>query len=219
MSTLHAVDALIPPPAYRPPATAFRDDFSIAEVAALKRYVKLATDLARCRYFTEEERSEHVTFEAGKVVTWEQTLPEIGATRGMITLLRQLFGDGNRASFAKVALILREHALTASPEGLQLFRTVRAYELAKQGVLDSWDARPGGTEAEPEKPLTVLLDFMYGELLHSEAEKAERIAQLDTEWRLYEWQFHWVVERLSVLYTHFRELVEGVVDQHAAAPS
>ncbi len=53
------------------------------------------------------------------------------------------------------------------------------YELQKKEVLDSWDVQPDGTEHSPHPPLTVFLDWMYGQYLHSDAEKAQRIKELD----------------------------------------
>jgi len=47
---------------------------------------------------------------------------------------------------------------------------------------------------------------MYGEYLHSDAEKARRIEGLN-EFQLYEWQFHWVSERLAAVCDSFARLV------------
>src|SRR5581483_2100934 len=157
------------------------------ERSAMLRYLKLTDELRSCRYFTEEERSWSVTLDQGTTTSWEQTLPSAGATRDMLALLRQLFGDGERASFTSMVALVRRYADTETEAGTFLLRQVDAFERAKQGVLDSWDVHPGGAEASPRTPLDTFLDWLYGEFLHSDAEKAARIEELDTEFRLYEW--------------------------------
>ena len=185
------------------------------ERSAMLRYLKLTDELRTCRYFVEEERSWNVTMDGGATTSWEQTLPSAGATRDMLGVLRQLFGDGERASFASMVKLVRRFADPQAETGAFLLQQVAALERAKQGVLDSWDAQPGGTEASPRTPLETFLDWMYGEFLHSDAEKAARIKELDTEFRLYEWQFHWVVERLAILFSQFAAIVRGVLAQLA----
>ena len=181
--------------------------------SAMLRYLKLTDELRSCRYFVEEERSWSVTIDRGKTTSWEQRLPSAGATRDMLAVLRQLFGDSERASFASMVALMRRFADPHTEAGAFLLRQVAAFERAKQGVLDSWDAQPGGTEASPRTPLETFLDWMYGEYLHSDAEKAARIKELDTKYKLYEWQFHWVVERLVVLFAQFAAIVRGVLAQ------
>jgi hypothetical protein len=193
-------------------AAATEDDRS-----AVLRYLKLTDELRSCRYFVEEERSWSVTMDRGVTTSWEQKLPSAGATRDMLAVLRQLFGDGERASFASMAALVRRFADGQTEAGAFLLRQVAAFERAKQGVLDSWDAQPDGTDASPRTPLDTFLDWMYGEFLHSDAEKAQRIKELDTEYRLYEWQFHWVVERLAILFSQFAAIVRGVLAQLEAA--
>ena len=149
--------------------------------------------------------------DAGATTSWEMTLPDAGATRDMLGLLRQLFGDKERASFASMVAILQSHADSASPGGRRLLDVVAGFETARQGVFDSWDAASGGRHIAPAAPLSAFLDWMYGGYLHSDAEKAERIEQLD-QFRLYEWQFHWVAERLSVLFGGFASLVSAALD-------
>lgn len=210
---LHGYDALILPAGYEVERPAFREEmFAPEEIAAMERYVWLADELGRCRYFTEEERSMHVTMDQGVTTSFEMNLPDAGATRDMLGLLRQLFGDKERASFASMTALLRSYADAQSAEGQKLNDVLGRYELLKQGVLDSWDVQPGGTENEPHPPLTVFLDWMYGEYLHSDAEKAQRIKELDGGQGLYEWQFHWVTERLAVLFTRFAQVVKATLD-------
>lgn len=176
----------------------------------MQRHVRLVHDLQRCRYFTEEERSLDVTMDRGVTKSWDMTLPDAGATRDMLGLLRQLFGDGERASFASMVAILRPHADADSPEGQRLLEMVEAFERMRQSVLDSWDLT-GGQDSSPHPPLTVFLDWMYGEYLHSDPEKAQRIEQLD-HFRMYEWQFHWVAERLAMLFARFAGIVGTALD-------
>jgi hypothetical protein len=194
--------------ALMPGATATEDERS-----AMRRYLKLTDELRSSRYFVEEERSMSVKMDRGVTTSWEQKLPSAGATRDMLGVLRQLCGDGERASFASMVALVRQFADAQTEAGAFLLRQVAAFEGAKQGVLDSWDAQPGGTEASPLTPLETFLDWMYGEFLHSDAEKAARIEKHDTEFRLYEWQFHWVVERLAVLFAQFAAIVRGVLAQ------
>jgi hypothetical protein len=216
MADLHAHDALILPATYRLRVAAFSGTaLSPDELSAMRRHVRLADDLRRCRYFAEEERSMSVTMDKGQIKSSEQALPDAGSTRDMLGLLRQLFGDKDRSSFASMARLLRDHADPASAEGQELLALISRFESVRQGVLDSWDAQPGGTEHAPHPPLTVFLDFMYGEYLHSDPEKGSRIAQLN-EFQLYEWQFHWVSERLAVLYSSFARLVARALDFQAA---
>jgi hypothetical protein len=201
---------LIVPPGFEVSPAALQSGIvTDEEITAMRRHVKLTEELRRCRYFTEEERTMSVTMDEGITTSWEQTLPDAGATRDMITILRQLFSDKERASFASMLNLLRHLADTRQAEGQQLVGIVAAFEKARQGVLDSWDAIPGGTETSPQPPVTVFLDWMYGEYLHSDADKAKRIEDLDTEFRLYEWQFHWVVERLALLYSSFALVVSS----------
>jgi len=181
-----------------------------AERSAMLRYLKLTDELRSCAYFVQEERSMTVTLDQGTTTSWDQTLPSAGATRDMLALLRQLFGDNERASFASMAALVRRSANPHTETGAFLLRQVDAFERAKQGVLDSWDAQPEGAEVSPRTPLETFLDWMYGEFLHSDEEKAARIQELDTEYRLYEWQFHWVVERLAMLFSQFAGIVRGV---------
>lgn len=212
VTNLHAHDALIVPPNYQTQAAALGEKgFSADEISAMRRYVDLTDDLGRCRYFTEEDRSLSVTMDSGVTKTWEMTLPESGAIRDMLGLLRQLFGDNERASFTSMTAILRRHADSASPSGQSLLDVVGAFERAKQGVLDSWDAQPGGSETSPHPPLTVFIDWMYGEYLHSDADKAQRIEQLN-DFQLYEWQFHWVAERLAILFAGFGRVVGSALE-------
>lgn len=185
--------------------------------AAMLRYLKLTDELRSCRYFVEEERSMSVTLDLGKTTSWEQRLPSAGATRDMLGVLRQLFGDRERASFASMAALVRRFAEAQTEAGAFLLRQVAAFERAKQGVLGSWDAQPGGTDASPRTPLETFLDWMYGEFLHSDVEKAARIEELDTDYRLYEWQFHWVVERLAILFSQFAAIVRGVLTELESA--
>lgn len=208
MAELHGFDALIVPPTYTVAKAALRGGVATdADLAAMRRYLKLAEELRSCRYFVDEERSMKVTMDKGVTTSWEQTLPSAGSTRDMLAVLRQLFGDGERASFAKVAALLRRLADPSAPQGTELLVVVDAFEQARKGVQDSWDAQPGGAEVQPHPPLNVFLDWMYGEFLHSDPEKAKRIQQLDTEFKLYEWQFHWVAERLAVVFDRFVRIV------------
>ena len=184
---------------------------TVEERSAMLRYLKLTDELRSCRYFVEEERSWSVSLDRGSTTSWEQKLPSAGATRDMLGLLRQLFGDRERASFASMVALVRRFADAQTKTGASLLRQVATFERAKQGVLDSWDAQPGGTDASPRTPLDTFLDWMYGEFLHSDAEKAARIAELGTEFKLYEWQFHWVVERLAVVFSQFAAVVRGVL--------
>ena len=156
-----------------------------------------------------------VAMEKGVTTSCEQTLPDAGATRDMLGLLRQLFGDGERSSFASMARLLGDHADLSSPEGQKLRSLIAKFESLRQGVLISWDVQSGSTEHSPHPPLTVFLDFMYGEYLHSDAEKAKRIEQLN-DFQLYEWQFHWVSERLALLYASFARLVAMALDLQPA---
>jgi hypothetical protein len=182
------------------------------DLAAMQRHVKLANQLSQCRYFTEEERTMSVTMDAGVTTSWDQTLPDAGATRDMIAILRQLFTDRERSSFASMAKLLRRLANQSTEEGRQVLSILSAFETARLGVQDSWDAQRGGMETSPERPLTVFRDWMYGEFLHSDADKAKRIEELDTEFRLYEWQFHWVAERLALIFVNFARVVRAALD-------
>src|SRR4051794_26066142 len=112
----------------------------------MERYLWLTDLLGRCRYFVEEDRSMSITMDQGVTTGFEMTLPDAGATRDLLGLLRQLFGDKERASFASMIALLRSRADGATPEGQKLLDMLGRYELLKQGVLDSWDVRPGGTE-------------------------------------------------------------------------
>lgn len=215
---IRASDALILTD-YRVEPGALVAPFTDDERSAIKRYVYLTKELARCKYFTEEERSFSVTMDRGVTTSWEQVLPDAGATRDMLGLLRQLFGDKERGSFAAVSSILVSHSNTQTIEGRRLLSAIDRFQYLRQGVLDSWDVRPNGKENAPGEPLTVFLDWMYGEFLHSDADKAARIASLDTEFRLYEWQFHWVAERLAALYTTFAVTVESALEQAASSIS
>jgi hypothetical protein len=184
---------------------------TVEERSAMLRYLKLTNELRSCRYFVEEERSSSVTLDRGTTTSWEQKLPSAGATRDMLAVLRQLFGDRERASFASTVAQVRRLVDEHTEAGVSLLNQVAAFERAKQGVLDSWDAQPGGTDASPRTPLDTFLDWMYGEFLHSDAAKAARIETLDTEYSLYEWQFHWVVERLALLFSQFAAIVRSVI--------
>jgi hypothetical protein len=212
---LHAYDALILPAGYGVTERALTGEpFSSEEIGSMARHVRLVDELSRCRYFTTEERSLHVTMDEGVTTNFEMTLPDAGATRDMLALLRQLFGDKERASVASMMALLRSHANKESDDGRTLDDVLRRFDLLKQGVLDSWDVQRGGTENKPQPPLNVFLDWMYGEYLHSDGDKAQRISELDGPHRLYEWQFHWVVERLALLFERFARLVRAtLVDQ------
>lgn len=154
----------------------------------------------------------HLTMDQGVTTSFEMNLPDAGATRDMLGLLRQLFGDNERSSFASMVAILRAQADAQTPEGQKLLDVLGRYELIKEGVLDSWDVQPSGTENSPQPPLVVFLDWMYGEYLHSDEEKAQRIRGLDGGQGLYEWQFHWVAERLSMLFTGFAQIVKRTLE-------
>jgi hypothetical protein len=78
----------------------------------------------------------------------------------MVGVLRQLFGDNERGSFASMADLLRRQADPGTASGRQLLNIVTTFESAKRGVLDGWDAQPGGTETSPQPPLVVLLDWI-----------------------------------------------------------
>jgi hypothetical protein len=60
-------------------------------------------------------------------------------------------------------------------------------------------ALTGGQDFSPQPSLNVFLDWLYGEYLHSDADRAERIENVNTGFRIYEWQFHWIAERLASL--------------------
>jgi len=202
---------------YRVEKAAFRSDpFSPEELAAMQRHVRLANDLGRCRYFTEEVRSLDVTLDKGVTTSWEMTLPDAGATRDMVGLLRQLFGDKERGSFASMIAMLRIHADTESPEGQRLLEVIAAHDDLRQRVLNRWDLT-GGQDSSPRPPLNVFLDWLYGEYLHSDADRAERIEKLNTDFRIYEWQFHWIAERLAFLYARFAKVVGAALKVVPAA--
>jgi hypothetical protein len=120
--------------------------------------------------------------------------------------------DKERGSFVSMAGLLCRLADPGATEGRQLLSVVAAFESARAGVLDNWDAQPGGTETSPHPPLTVFRDWMNGEYVHSDAKKAKRIEQLDTEFRMYEWQFHWVAERLALVFWNFARVVRSALD-------
>ncbi len=177
----------------------------------MRRYVHLSERVRRCRYFTEEERSMHVEMEAGVTTKCAQKLPDAGATRDMLGLLRQLFGDKERASFSSVVGILRLHADPASSDGEELLTTLASFENLKERVLGGWDLQIGTSDNEKPPPLGVFLDWLYGEFLHSDADKGARIERLDGPFRFYEWQFHWVAERLASVFTRFETVVGAVM--------
>lgn len=204
---LRGYDALVLPERFVLGDAALATPFTSDELDAMQRYLWLAEEIRRCRYFTEEERGMSFTMDQGVTTSFGLTLPDDGATRDMLALLRQLFGDGHRGSFASMIGLLRAHVDSTSADGQQLLDALQRYELVKQGVLDSWDVQPGGAEHSPHPPLTVFLDWMYGEYVHSDADKAKRIKELDGDHGTYKWQFHWVTERLSVLFTRFTEIV------------
>jgi len=213
MGEIHATDALIVPSDFAVAKHALRRGaVTEDERAAMRRHLKLADELRRCRYFTEEERSWGITMDEGVTTSWTQRLPDAGATRDMLGILRQLFGDTERSSFASMAHLLRRLVDSGTSEGQELLQVVASFETVRRGLLDSWDVQPGGTETSPHPPLTVFLDWMYGEYLHSDADKAKRIEQFDTEFRLYEWQFHWVSERLAVVFGNFARVVRATID-------
>ena len=94
---------------YRLERAAFTAEaFAPEEVAVMRRHVRLADEFRRSRYFTEQERSLHVTMDEAS--SQQMTLPDAGATRDMVVLLRELYSDRERASFASVAALLRAHA-------------------------------------------------------------------------------------------------------------
>ena len=68
--------------------------------------------------------------------------------------------------------------------------------------------RRGAELAHP--PLTVFLDCTCGQYLHSDAEKAHPIKEVDGGHGLYEWQFHWVAERLAIPFSGFLSRSSGV---------
>ena len=191
------------------------DAFSSEEISNIERYIRLTEELRRCRYFTEEERTMNVTMDRGVTTSWEQTMPDHGSTRDMLSLLRQLFGNKERASFASVMAILRRHADASSPEGRELLTTLDSFDDLRRRVLASWDLEIRTSEDEAPPPLGVFIDWMYGEFLHSDADKAARIQRLDGPYRLYEWQFHWIAERLASLFTRFTPVVEAALRTHA----
>jgi hypothetical protein len=188
-----------------------QEPFSPDEIGNMERYLHLAHELRRCRYFTEEERTLNVRMEKGMTTKWEQKMPDGGATRDMLGLLRQLFGDGERASFASVVAILRLHADSTSAEGQQLLTTLDSFEEFRDRVLASWDLEICTSENEAPPPLEVFLDWMYGEFLHSDPDKAARIERLDGPFRLYEWQFHRVSDRLASVFTRFTPVVAAAL--------
>jgi hypothetical protein len=61
----------------------------------------------------------------------------------------------------------------------------------------------------------VFLDWLYGEFLHSDADRAERIERLDGPYRMYEWQFHMIASRLAHLFARLALIVAAVLE---AAP-
>lgn len=194
-----------------PGATAFTTDpLTADDRGAVERYLRLTNDLGRCRYFTAEERSVSLRMTDGVEASFEMTLPDAGATRDMLGLLRQLFGDKERASFASMLALLRAHANGNTPEGRELLDVVERFELLKQGVLDGWDVLSRGDQNLPP-PLVVFLDWMYGEYLHSDADKAQRIKELNGS-GVYHWQFHWVTERLAKLFVRLTEVVRPLLD-------
>jgi hypothetical protein len=200
----------VPEDKYRLKRAAFTaEPFAPAEVDAMRRHVRLADELRRSRYFAEQERRLHVTMDEGVMTSREMTLPDAGATRDMVAVLRQLYGDSERASFASMAALLRAHADPDSADGRRLLEVVDAFDEMRRRVLASWDLT-GGQSSSPQPPSTVFLDWLYGEHLHSDAERAERIARYD-HFRIYEWQFHWVAERLAALYTRFARLVDDAI--------
>lgn len=192
------------------------DPFSVDEIANMERYIYLTDELRRCRYFTEEERTMNLTMDKGVTTSFEQKMPDSGSTRDMLGVMRQLFGDKERASFASMVAILRLHADSTSPEGQQLLTTLDSFEDLRQRVLASWALEIRTSEDEAPPPLGVFLDWMYGEFLHSDADKAARIERLDGPFRFYEWQFHWVSERLASLFTRLAPVVAAALTTHPA---
>lgn len=181
----------------------------------MTRYVHLANELRQCRYFTEEERTMHVTMAGGVTTGWQQMMPDRGSTRDMLGILRQLFGDKERGSFSNVMATLRRHADETSESGRELLTTLDSFEELRQRVLASWDFEIRTSETESPPPLGVFLDWTYGEFLHSDADKAARIQRLDGPFRLYEFQFHRISERLAALFGRFALVVEAALRTHA----
>jgi hypothetical protein len=187
------------------------EPFSVDEMANMERYVYLTDELRRCRYFTEEERTMNVTMVKGVTTSFEQKMPDRGSTRDVLGVMRQLFGDGERASFASVVAILRRHADSTSPEGQQLLSTLDSFDGLRRHVLASWALAIRTSEDEAPLPVDVFLDWMYGEFWHSDAHRAARIERLDGPFRFYEWQFHWVSERLASVFTRFASVVAAAL--------
>jgi hypothetical protein len=198
---------------YRVERSAFTSEpFTRAELAAMRRHIQLVESLRRARYFAEEERSLRVTMGNGVMTSHEMTVPDAGATRDMLAVLRQIFSDRERGSFASMLSILRTHSNRDTPQGQRLLEVLESFDGMRRLVLRSWDLT-GGQSSSTHPPLTVFRDWMYGEYLHSDPIKAERIEQLDSPWRLYEWQFHWIAERLASLYSRFAPVVASALDE------
>jgi hypothetical protein len=117
--------------------------FTDEEIDAMRRHVRLAGELRGCRYFTEQERTMSATIDAGGTTNFDMSLPDAGATRDMLGVLRQLFGDGERGSFTKIVTMLREHADPTSPEGQALLDTLEGFEKLREGVLRRLSSRRG----------------------------------------------------------------------------
>lgn len=184
----------------------------------MKRHVRLTEELRRCRYFTAEELSMQVKADKGVVTSWEQTLPDRGATRDMVGVLRQLFGDRERGGFASMLALLRRHAAPATDEGAKLLAALNALETHRQQVLSSWAVGIHTDDEGPAAPVDVFLDWLYGEFLHSDASRAEKIERLDGPYRLYEWQFHMVAERLAAVFSRLALIVAAALAEERLQP-
>jgi hypothetical protein len=133
----------------------------------------------------------------------------------MLGVLRQLFSDPERGSFA--SMLAPGPCEPTSPEGQQLLADLASFENVRQSVLGSWDLEiRTSQDVDPPPPLGVFLDWMYGEFLHSDPLKAARIQRVDGPYRLYEFQFHKISERLAILFARFSRVVEAALNAHAA---
>ncbi len=191
-------------------ASAFRSKFTDDDLAAFGRYVQLAERLRRCRYFTDEEWRVSMQLDRGVATSFAIALPDEGATRDMLILLRPRFLRGERASYAGVSQILRGRLAVGTREADALRARLDRFRIAGEGMLASWDF-PEGAGASPESPSVVFKDWLHGEYFHHDRDKAARIEKLN-RLRLYELQFHRVVERLARLYWEFAALVRRVLE-------
>jgi uncharacterized protein YkuJ len=199
--------------------------FTQEEFARLRRYVELAEELKRSRYFQQKESQKLEINFSGERASFDFRYPEDEElVTVMVARLRKLHTRGRpgTASFKRTVLLLRQHTEGRAGTSTDWFRKVLEWHeayveqistsalvgLARESVDDE-----GNVVEEVARPAETFWDWVYAVYLHADEDRLARIESWRPFGGLQKFIFLQMATDLSRAYYGFFGIVREVLEE------